>query len=55
MPSALGVEGEPFDLAMRLHLYGDVLAGGARTSPPPSPNVDGVWVTYFVRLDKGAP
>jgi hypothetical protein len=33
MPGSPGVEGEPFDPAMRLYLYKDVLAGAARTAP----------------------
>lgn len=51
MPGSLGVEGEPFALAMRLYLYNDVLAGAARTEPGSS-NHDGSWVYYWVRLDK---
>jgi hypothetical protein len=51
MPGSLGVEGEPFDLAMRLHLRGGILAGAARTLPPAS-NRKGVWVSYWVQLEK---
>jgi hypothetical protein len=51
MPGSLGVEGEPFDLAMRLYLYGNVLAGAARTSPPASSR-NGPWVYYWVRMEK---
>jgi CubicO group peptidase (beta-lactamase class C family) len=51
MPGSLGVEGEPFDLAMRLYLYGGILAGAARTQPPAS-NGKGVWVSYWVQLEK---
>jgi CubicO group peptidase (beta-lactamase class C family) len=52
MPGSLGVESEPFDLAMRLHLYNGVLAGAARTAPKPQ-NRDGSWASYWVRLEKG--
>jgi CubicO group peptidase (beta-lactamase class C family) len=51
MPGALGVEGEPFDLAMRLYLYKDTLAGAARTAPPPSSR-NPTWVYYWVRVDR---
>ncbi|HEY6274200.1 MAG TPA: hypothetical protein VIX19_19630 [Terriglobales bacterium] len=51
MPGSLGVEGEPFDLAMRLYIYGSVLAGAARTEPSPS-SPNGVWVYYWVQLEK---
>lgn len=51
MPGSLGVEGEPFDLAIRLHLHGGTLAGAARTVPPPSSR-NGVWVYYWVQLEK---
>jgi hypothetical protein len=51
MPGSLGVEGEPFDLAMRLYLYKDLLAGAARTAPPPSSR-NATWVYYWVRVDK---
>jgi hypothetical protein len=51
MPGALGVEGEPFDLAMRLYLYKDLLVGAARTVPPQSSR-NPTWVYYWVRVDK---
>ena len=51
MPGSLGVEGEPFDLAMRLYLRGGVLAGAARTVPTAS-NRKGVWVSYWVQLER---
>jgi hypothetical protein len=51
MPGALGLEGEPFDLAMRLYLYNDVLAGAARTQPPSSSR-NPSWVYYWVRVNK---
>ncbi len=51
MPGSLGVEGEPFDLAMRLYLYNDVLAGAARTAPPSSSR-NPSWVYYWVRVGK---
>jgi hypothetical protein len=52
MPGSLGVEGEPFDLAMRLYIHGSVLAGAARTEPPPSSR-NGVWVYYYwVQLER---
>jgi hypothetical protein len=51
MPGSLGVEGEPFDLAMRLYLHGGVLAGAARTQPPPSSR-NGAWVYYWVQLER---
>jgi hypothetical protein len=51
MPGSLGLEGEPFDLAMRLYKYGDVLAGAARTEPlPSSRNPSRVY--YWVRVSK---
>jgi CubicO group peptidase (beta-lactamase class C family) len=51
MPGTVGVEGEPFDLAMRLYLYHDVLAGAARTVPSSS-NRHPSWVYYWVRVDR---
>lgn len=51
MPGSLGVEGEPFDLAMRLYLYDSVLAGAARTAPSPSSH-QGPQLYYWVRVDK---
>jgi hypothetical protein len=52
MPGSLGVEGEPFDLAMTLYIHGRVLAGAARTEPPPSSR-NGVWVYYYwVQLER---
>jgi hypothetical protein len=51
MPGSLGVEGEPFDLAMRLHLHEGMLVGAARTVPTAS-NRNGVWVYYWVKLEK---
>jgi hypothetical protein len=41
--------GEPFDLAMRLHLHGDVLAGCANAAGSFERN--GWWVYYCVKLD----
>jgi hypothetical protein len=51
MPGSLGVEGEPFDLAMRLYLHGDMLVGAARTLPTAS-NRNGAWVYYWAQLEK---
>lgn len=51
MPGSLGVEGEPFDLAMRLHLYGVVLAGAARSSPSQS-SPGGFWAYHWIQLKK---
>jgi hypothetical protein len=51
MPRSLGVEGEPFNLAVELHLYGGVLAGAATTIPVPS-NPNGFRASYWVRLRK---
>jgi CubicO group peptidase (beta-lactamase class C family) len=51
MPGSLGVEGEPFDLAMRLYLHGNMLVGAARTLPTAS-NDKGVWVYYWAQLEK---
>jgi CubicO group peptidase (beta-lactamase class C family) len=51
MPGSLGVEGEPFDLAMRLYLHGGMLVGAGRTVPPAS-NRKGMWVYYWVQLEK---
>ncbi len=51
MPSALAVEGEPFDLAMRLYLHDNSLVGAARSSPPPSSR-NGLRASYWVRLDR---
>jgi len=53
MPGFLGVEGDPLDLAMRLYLYDNVLAGAARTSPSPSGR-QGPLVYYWVQAEKGA-
>jgi len=51
MPGSLGVEGEPFDLAMRLYLHGGRLVGAARAGPAAS-NRNGVWTYYWVQLEK---
>jgi hypothetical protein len=51
MPGSLGVEGEPFDLAMRLYLHKESMVGAARTAPLPSGR-NAIWVYYWVRVDK---
>lgn len=54
MPGSLGVEGEPFDLAIRVEPNGrDVLAGAARTVPPESaPGRDTPQLYYWVQLER---
>lgn len=50
MPGSLGVEGEPFDLTIRLRLRRGLLVGAAETSPLPS-NRDGFRTYYWVQLE----
>jgi len=52
MPGSLGLEGDPLDLAMRLYLYDNILAGAARTSPSPSSR-PGPQLYYWVQVEKG--
>lgn len=49
MPGSLGVEGEPFILAMKLYLREGFLVGDAETSPVPT-NPNGFQTYYFVQL-----
>jgi len=49
MPGSLGVEGEPFTLAMKLYLREGLLVGDAETSPVPT-NPNGFQTYYFVQL-----
>jgi hypothetical protein len=49
MPGALGVEGEPFTLAMKLYFREGLLVGDAETSPLPT-NPNGFQTYYWVQL-----
>jgi len=49
MPAALGVEGEPFTLAMKLYFREGLLLGDAETSPLPT-NLHGFQTYYWVQL-----
>lgn len=49
MPGALGIEGEPFTLAMKLYLREGFLVGDAETSPLPT-NPNGFQTYYWVQL-----
>jgi CubicO group peptidase (beta-lactamase class C family) len=50
MPGHLGVEGEPFDLAMRLYRRGRLLAGAAQTQPAAN-NPTGFPAYFAARLE----
>jgi CubicO group peptidase (beta-lactamase class C family) len=52
MPASLGVEGEPFTLAMKLYLREGLLVGDAETMPLPT---NTVWLQtyYWVQLKPG--
>ena len=49
MAGSLGVEGEPFTLAMKLYVREGLLVGDAETSPLPT-NPDGFQTYYWVQL-----
>jgi Beta-lactamase len=49
MPGSLGVEGEPFTLALKLYLRDGSLVGDAETSPAPG-NAKGFRTYYWVQL-----
>src|SRR5262249_29865407 len=49
MPGSLGVDGEPFTLALKLYLRDGSLVGDAETSPAPG-NANGFRTYYWVQL-----
>ena len=51
MAGSLGVEGEPFTLALKLYFRGGLLVGDAETSPlPTNPPINWIETYYWVQL-----